>query len=266
MKDTIDGLKADENHCPDCGDPLFNVIRFIDGETGDPVSLCLRAACSCERRKAEEEERQFEAQQRRQRSRRMRQRCLPDDRLHKFTFDVDDSADSQASEMCRRYVSRWELVTEKGYGLLIHGPVGTGKTFYAACIVNSLIDKGIAAELTTITRILNTIAIEDRDVELARLNRLPLIVIDDLGAERQTDYSRELAFTIVDERVKAKKPMIVTTNLPVAEMLKVEDIGLLRIYERVLEACPIRVGLTGKSRRVRNDKENVEAAMRELFG
>ena len=78
--------------------------------------------------------------------------------------------------------------------------------------------------------------------------------------------SRELAFTIIDERVKAKKPMIVTTNLSPAEMMKVSDMTLLRIYERVLEACPIRVGLTGKSRRLANDKENVENAMRDLFG
>lgn len=36
--------------------------------------------------------------------------------------------------------------------------------------------------------------------------------------------------------------------------------------ERVLEACPIRVALAGRSRRMKNDKENVENAMRDLFG
>jgi len=266
MKESFDSMKMVEEVCPVCGEQRFKDIKFIDNDTGKEFNFSMKVACACELTKAKEEEAEFNRNQEERRIRRMRQRYLADDRLHKFTFDIDDSPDSEASDMCRRYLARWALVTEKGYGLLIYGTVGTGKTFYAACIVNALIDKGIAAELTTITRILNTVAIEDRDAELAKLNRLPLIVIDDLGAERPTDYSRELAFTIIDERVKAGRPMVVTTNLTVAEMRSTSETALLRIYERVLEACPIRVGLTGKSRRLANDKENVENAMRDLFG
>lgn len=266
MKELIDKLQMDEEYCPDCGEARFTDIEIYDSSTGGTVNLRMKAACSCQVKKAKEEEAEFNRNQEERRIKRLRQRYLFDSRLHNFTFDADDSPDSNISVICRRYIERWDLVSEKGYGILLSGNIGTGKTFYAACIVNALIDKGVAAELTTITRLLNTIAIEDRDQELAKLNRLPLIVIDDLGAERQTDYSRELAFTIIDERVKAKKPMIVTTNLPVAEMLKVEDLSLLRTYERVLEACPIRVALAGRSRRMKNDKENIAEAMQDLFG
>lgn len=266
IKEIVRGMVDQTETCPECGEARFKEIGVCDDITGESINLQVRVACECEIEKAKAKEERFNRMQEERRIRRTRQRCLPDDRLHAFTFDKDDAPDTQASKTCRKYVDRWERVTEKGYGLLIYGTVGTGKTFYAACIVNALIDKGIAAELTTITRILNTVAIEDRDAELAKLNRLPLIVIDDLGAERPTDYSRELAFTIIDERVKAGRPMVVTTNLTVAEMRSTSETALLRIYERVLEACPIRVGLTGKSRRLANDKENVENAMRDLFG
>ena len=267
MKGAFDGfLGSGEIYCPDCGGERFKEVVGVNNETGDQFRFYMKALCPCQSAKAKADEERFEAVKRERRIASMRRRCLPEERLHGFVFDKDDSPESEASGICRRYAEHWEKVTSKGYGLLIHGNVGTGKTFYASCIVNALIDKGIAAELTTITRILNTVAIEDRDIELAKLSRLPLIVLDDLGAERPTDYSRELAFTIIDERVKSRKPMVVTTNLSPAEMMKVSDMTLLRIYERVLEACPIRVGLTGKSRRLANDKENVENAMRDLFG
>lgn len=77
---------------------------------------------------------------------------------------------------------------------------------------------------------------------------------------------KEMTFTIIDERVKSRRPMVVTTNLSPADMMKVEDLSLLRTYERVLEACPIRVALAGRSRRMKNDKENIAEAMQDLFG
>ncbi len=252
--------------CPDCGDPCYKDIEILNSETGEMMPVRMKAICGCEAARRKEEEKVFLAKERERRIKYLRDRYLPEVRLRGFTFQADDSPNTQASTMCRQYVDRWQTAKEKGYGLLLHGSVGTGKTFYAACIVNALIDQGIAAELTTITRLINTIAIEDRDVELAKLNRLPLIVLDDLGAERQTDYGREMAFTIIDERVKAKKPLIVTTNLSPAEMVKTENMGLVRTYERVLEACPIRVALTGRSRRMRDDKANVDKAMNDLFG
>ncbi len=259
-------MTTESNICDKCGDPLYKDIEVVNSKTGEVIPVRMKAICGCEAQRLENEKSLYEKKQREMRTKFLRSRYLPEERLRSFTFKADDSPKSEASVMCRQYINRWNVVKEKGHGLLLHGSIGTGKTFYAACIVNALIDQGIAAELTTITRLLNTIFIENRDAELAKLNRLPLIVLDDLGAERQTDYSKEMTFTIIDERVKSRRPMVVTTNLSPADMMKVEDLSLLRTYERVLEACPIRVALAGRSRRMKNDKENIAEAMQDLFG
>lgn len=265
MREFIEGMIATERAvCPVCGEQQYKDINIAE-EGCEEVWVRMRAICTCEYEKRQEAERTIKRLERQSRIDYLKRRHLPEKRLHGFTFDTDDRSKSEASIICRRYVDRWQTVKENGYGLLLHGNVGTGKTFYAACIVNAMIEKGIAAELTTITRLINTIAIENRDVALAELNRLPLIVIDDLGAERQTEYSREMAFTVIDERIKSKRPLIVTTNLSPDEMVQADDMSQLRTYERVLEACPIRVGLTGRSRRRSDDKQKVETAMKDLF-
>ena len=265
MREFIEGLTTVEKViCSKCGEQRYKDITITD-EAGEEIPLRMKALCQCEYAERKELERKIKEFDRIARVEYLKKKYLPEERLHGFTFDKDDSPTSEASITCRQYVNKWQTVRIKGYGLLLHGNVGTGKTFYASCIANELINQGTAVALTTITRLINSIAIEDRDEELARLNTLPLIIIDDLGAERQTEYSRELAFTVIDERVKSKRPLIVTTNLSPADMAKADDLSARRTYERVLEACPIRVGLTGRSRRMLDDKQNVEKAMKDLF-
>ena len=80
------------------------------------------------------------------------------------------------------------------------------------------------------------------------LNRYSLLIIDDLGTERNTDYMKELVFNIIDARYRSGLPMILTTNLPMDEIKKSNDIGYTRIYDRILERC-FPVAVKGHSRR-----------------
>ena len=79
---------------------------------------------------------------------------------------------------------------------------------------------------------------EEKETDiLARLNSAKLVIFDDLGAERNTDYALEKIYNIVDSRYRRQKPMIFTTNLTVAEMQEETDIRYSRIYDRVFEVC-----------------------------
>ena len=81
---------------------------------------------------------------------------------------------------------------------------------------------------------------------MQRLNAASLLVIDDLGVERSTDYTLEKVYDLVDTRYRANKPLILTTNLSVKEMQQNNDIRFGRIYDRIFEVCyPIE--LRGKS-------------------
>ena len=81
---------------------------------------------------------------------------------------------------------------------------------------------------------------------IARLNRAKLLIIDDLGAERSTDFALEKVYDIVDSRYRAKLPIILTTNLSMTEMKESADIRYTRIYDRIFEMCyPMQ--FTGRS-------------------
>lgn len=267
MSDLLESLQVDDKPvCPVCGEDQYKVI-VVPGDTeGEKRELIMRAICSCEEKQLLEQDERAKAIAAEQAARRLRQNCFADERMHSFTFDADESPDSKASRMCRKYIERWKTMQEKGIGVLLFGSVGTGKTYYAACIANALLDQGQSVQLTTISRILNTISIEDRDAELGLLNRSSLLILDDFGVERQTEYGREIAYTIVDERIKSGRPLIVTTNLTLDQLTQCGDLAMLRIYDRVLEACPIRVELIGQSRRAKGDADRVASALSDLFG
>ena len=66
-----------------------------------------------------------------------------------------------------------------------------------------------------------------------RLCRYPLLIIDDFGMERGTEYALEQVYNIVDSRYRSQKPLIVTTNLPLNEIRHPQDTAHARIYDRI---------------------------------
>lgn len=82
------------------------------------------------------------------------------------------------------------------------------------------------------------------------MNQSKLLIIDDLGAERGTDYSLERVYDIIDSRYRSNKPIILTTNLTMEQMKNCEDIRYNRIYDRIFEMCyPVKVnGLSWRKR------------------
>ena len=71
------------------------------------------------------------------------------------------------------------------------------------------------------------------------LKRYALLILDDLGAERKSEYMQEQVYNIIDARYKSGLPMIITTNLTAEEMKKPSDLGNSRIYDRILERMMI---------------------------
>lgn len=179
------------------------------------------------------------------------------------SFLFDRAQGSRTLNACRRYAARWDEMEKKNIGLLLWGGVGTGKTFAAHCVCNELISRPepVAACITSLSRVLNTGY--DKTEVIQRIQRTPLVVFDDLGAERSSEYALETVFLLVDERYRTRRPLIVTTNLTLDELKNPHDIDRKRIYDRVLEMC-VPLFFEGVSRR------DVEAAeklrvLRELM-
>ncbi len=184
----------------------------------------------------------------------------------RHTFDTDDhTGDAQLVQACRRYSEDFQDNLRHGMGLLLHGTVGTGKTFLAACIANAVLDQGYSVRMTNFTGIADDLwNAEDRSGYLDELCRYDLLVLDDLGVERKSEYMDEMVYKTVNARYVAGRPMIVTTNLTTTELSQTADISKQRIYDRLIERC-LPIQISGKSRR-RGAAADSWAEMRKQLG
>ena len=237
--DPADGLL----HCRKCGGPRQAVIA-------DPFKHGSK-----------------EAEERRQRMERIRRRKaqgIQDRYLYNYTF-AHDNGENPVMAKARAYVDYWPEAFKRNVGLLLFGDVGTGKSFAAGCVANALLDQDVPVLMTNFPTILARLSGtfgEDRADFLASLGDYDLLIIDDLGAERNTDYAMEQMFSIVDSRYRSGKPLIVTTNLKLNELRHPPDLAHARIYDRILERCA-PVLFAGKNFREDN-AASTKAAAREI--
>jgi DNA replication protein DnaC len=138
-----------------------------------------------------------------------------------------------------------------GPSLLIAGPTGTGKTHQAYGAIRVLLTAGVRLrwEATTAADLYAAQRPQqghtDPEQQLQRLARTPLLLLDDLGAAKQSPWTEELTYRLVNHRYNHLLPTLVTTNLPVADLR--EAIGD-RTASRLAEMTQ-RVILTGHDRR-----------------
>lgn len=168
----------------------------------------------------------------------LRSKGIQDTHFLDWTFQIAE--DNPYVQMAKRYVDQWEQAKAENLGLLFWGDVGTGKSFLAACIANALLSQGVPVLMTNFPRILTQMGdlqFGERTEYIASFGKFELLVIDDLGVERNSEYALEQIYAVVDERYKSNLPLIVTTNLPPRQLRSSHDVAHARIYSRVLEMC-----------------------------
>ncbi|EME3532079.1 MULTISPECIES: ATP-binding protein [Enterococcus] len=187
-------------------------------------------------------ERQKEAEKRRQfeiRVSNLKAVGLTESHFKDWCF-ANDNGKNPKLGIARSYVEQWQDMKQKNVGYLLMGPVGTGKSFFAGCIANALMEQCVAVMMTNFSRILNelTMRYADKNEIIAHLVEYPLLIIDDLGVERNSEFALEMIYNIVDRRYCTKLPLIVTTNLSFEEMTSASlDTEHQRIYSRIMEMC-----------------------------
>lgn len=228
--------------------------------------MVVRVPCKCEQEQRQKEEEERKRQEEIARIRRMKATCIHDKGLLECTFSNDDESVKQM-KIAKWYVDTWEERKSNNDGLLLWGNIGTGKTFFAGCIANALIEQGVSVLMTNFAKILNTLSgmySEEKNEFIASLMKYSLLIIDDLGIERNTEYAKEQVYNIIDERYKAKLPLIVTTNLTLNELKDADELMYKRIYDRVLSVC-VPVSFLGESHRKQEHEARTKAVMKEIM-
>lgn len=143
-------------------------------------------------------------------------------------------------------------------GLLLAGNNGTGKSHLAAAVLHQRVQSGQAGAFVTLPDLLAELrASYDRDAGVRSsdlidlVSETPLLILDDVGAERVTEWAAEQLFLVINRRYQAKLQTIITTNHPKLSDLAGWIGGLQgkRIVSRLAEMCRV-VSMTGPDRRL----------------
>lgn len=195
-------------------------------------------------------------------------------RYRKCTVNTDDKSNEFLSKCVKKYIDHFDEFYNRGKGLLFYGGTGCGKTFAASAIINGIIAKeNIKLQRPYKCCITNFATISDQhlnsnlkvDKVYEQLNSNDLLVIDDWGTERDTPFMKEIITKVINNRYNSEKPLIITTNLDVKNILKdlqekkeldrknirkmtEGEIYLSRLYSRFSEMC-VFIHVKGKDRR-----------------
>jgi DNA replication protein DnaC len=173
--------------------------------------------------------------------------------------------DPQIVAAARRFADRIDEKLNAGRGLWFMGPVGTGKTTLAMLVSKAALKAGRSVAIYSLPRLLNEIRdthrAERSHVDLLdRLAAVDLLHIDDVGAERTTDWVLEELYSIVNARYEDERSIVITTNILDRDAL-CEQITA-RTVSRLTEMCD-ELPLLGHDRRM--DGSEPEPELRPAF-
>jgi DNA replication protein DnaC len=133
-----------------------------------------------------------------------------------LTFDAFDAAEPDAAP---GYAAARTFAANPEGWLVLYGNVGTGKTHLAGAVANELVGRGVPVVFQVVPTLLDHLRATfgpksevDHDELFASVKDAGVLVLDDLGTERATDWAREKLFQLVDHRWLRRLPLVVTTN------------------------------------------------------
>lgn len=256
--DEIQYEKDGHIYCKTCHERIDGkVIPILNDK-----NMIFRQSCKCEIAKIEKEKQREKLIE----QDRIRRNCFISKNQLNYNFEnADNYMDKDIIRKAKNYVKYFEKMKEDNIGLLLYGNVGSGKTYIACSIANAIITEyGYDVKMRNFSQILNELQkggfTLDRNDYINQITSPVLLILDDFGIERNTEYALEQIYNIVNARYLKSKPTIITTNINYNDMVnEQQDLMLLRIYSRIIEMClPLRI--IGIDRRKMQSKEKLEKA------
>lgn len=223
--------------CEKCGDPTIKV-RLIVGT----LRAC-KQICSCRSKQLEEQKRRDQQKEKELTLNKYFSSGWANEQMKNCTFEKWDNekCPTEYRDRAEAYVSNFKNMLDHNVGMMILGHSGNGKTYTSAAILNAVKAQGYTGMIIQMAQLIELADswsknFEQRMTETAfykKLRHADLLVIDDFGVEHK--FVREKVYAIIDERLKQKLPLIVTSNLIQEELFEYHP----RIISRLTECCSI---------------------------
>lgn len=168
-------------------------------------------------------------------------------------FNTYDNITTEAKTKALDYANNIEKYLETGTNLIIEGAgkVGTGKTHLACAIAQAVMQKGIPAKFINVVSMIAEIK---ESFQIKNFTDVEVLIIDDLGKEKGTEWVCETVYGIINKRYEQMKPTIITTEKPMAAMTSHYDDKGKAILSRISEDFYL-IRLNGNDYRQRRANE-----------
>ena len=170
---------------------------------------------------------------------------IPKRYLSKTLQNFDVELQPRPHRIATDYIKNWRECSDNGDSLFFVGDVGTGKSHLAYAILNELIKKGVPGMAVSVPDLMDDLRVTGSEA-MEALKEIDLLVLDDLGSQKNTEWVTERLFVILNSRYSDLKPTIITSNHRL-EVLKQTE-GWMRIVDRIIEMC-LLIRVEGKSYR-----------------
>lgn len=218
-----------------------------------------KVSCKCDR----DREAKQKAREKQMEIERLKRECFSSMIQWSYTFENYQGQKTQAFTIAQNFTKDFERMRKENIGLLFYGSVGSGKTYLACSIANALIEQyQIGVKIRNFAQLINDLQKGsfdfDKNEYIDFIVNTSVLILDDLGIERDTAYAKEQVYNIINNRYLKQKPTIFTTNLPYDTIYGcTEGVEYQRIYSRIIEMCiPVMVVGEDFRKKIQRDKLN----------
>ncbi len=247
-------IKDGHAYCKECHERKDGKVLEFSGK-----QMIFKISCKCDRdrelkRKKREKQMKIE---------RLKSSCFNSIIQWSYTFENYQGKENQSLTISKNFVKNYEDMKKENIGLLFYGSVGAGKSYLACSIANALIEQyQISVKIRNFAQLINDLQKGgfdfDKNAYIDSIVNTSVLILDDLGIERDTAYAKEQVYNIINNRYLKQKPTIFTTNLPYDSIYGCTDgVEYQRIYSRIIEMCiPVMVVEEDYRKKIHKNKLN----------
>ena len=247
-------IKDGHAYCKNCHERKDGKALEMLGE-----KRIYKVSCKCDR----DREAKQKAREKQMEIERLKRECFSSMIQWSYTFENYQGQKTQAFTIAQNFTKDFERMRKENIGLLFYGSVGSGKTYLACSIANALIEQyQIGVKIRNFAQLINDLQKGsfdfDKNEYIDSIVNTSVLILDDLGIERDTAYAKEQVYNIINNRYLKQKPTIFTTNLPYDTIYGcTEGVEYQRIYSRIIEMCiPVMVVGEDFRKKIQRDKLN----------